>query len=214
MQVLFHFLLKTERKGGAAGEKKEVLLGCQAPPYTRRQAELHVHDLISSRHQGQVHSHPLLYRGGHSHVTWPSLTDAYRELLNKGATAWVPAEERLIFIWVVLVQWVKGNSEAESILNSCRDVSVTLSQGAMLRFTLCFSLIFSFSERGAKTSLQWLLWVMETVGVNPPKHHCFLLSEEKAWLTFCTIQIIRFLDNVVAWVVRQHLKRDTDFLQS
>lgn len=47
-------------------------------------------------------------------------------------------------------------------------------------FNLCFSLIPFFSERGAKTSLRWLLWVTEIAGVNPLKPHCFLWLEAES----------------------------------
>lgn len=47
------------------------------------------------------------------------MTDVYRELLNKGATAWDLVEEKRSFIWVVLVEGEKGNPEAKSALGNC-----------------------------------------------------------------------------------------------
>lgn len=88
--------------------------------------------------------------------------------------------------WKLRVPW----SVTETSQSHCTRVPC---QG----FNLCFSLILFFSERGAKTSLKWLLCVKKIVVASPLNAIASSDQRRKHELTLCTEYIIMFLDNVV-----------------
>lgn len=126
------FLIKGEReREKRAGGKEEVSHGCKPTVHQEPRRASCPWSRFSPTTSPSALS-PSFYRGRRRFraVTWQSWTGVCRELLNKGAAAWVPVEERLVLIWIILVEWVNGNLEAKSVLESRWDVSVTLSQGA------------------------------------------------------------------------------------
>lgn len=153
--VLCYFLFRERKKGTSRQRDGESQAQC-----ARSQVEMHPLYLISSPQQAQAHCHPLFVEEETDPEQPRDLTFFDRcgqegaEQRSHSLGSW---EEKLSLMWVSLAEGVKESWKRRVSYSAAETSQSHWSRVPRQRFNLCFSLILFFRERGAKTSLKWLL---------------------------------------------------------
>lgn len=152
--MLCYFLFR-EKKGRSSQKDGESQAQC-----TRSRVEMHRLYLISSPQQAQARCHPLFVEEETDpEQPWGSTFfdrcgQGGAEQRSHSLGSW---EEKLSLMWVALAEGVKETWKLRVSYSAAETSQSHCSRVPCQRFNLCFSLILFFRERGAKTSLKWLL---------------------------------------------------------